>query len=189
VNYASIRTCDIANGEGVRVTLFVSGCTHRCKGCFNPDQWDFDYGKPFTRETEDEILKDLEPEFISGLSILGGEPMEPSNQQALVPFLRRFREKYGKSKTLWVYTGCVIEELRSDGVAKCRSGEVAKCRDEEDLVTSQPRNLATSRWRTEVTDEFLSLIDVLVDGPFVEELKDISLQFRGSSNQRILRLG
>jgi len=160
VNYASIRTCDIANGEGVRVTLFVSGCTHHCKGCFNPDQWDFDYGKPFTRETEDEILKALEPDFIAGLSILGGEPMEPSNQQTLVPFLRRFREKFGDTKTVWVYTGCVLEELKG----------------------------SKNHWRTDVTDEFLSLIDVLVDGPFVEELKDISLQFRGSSNQRILHL-
>ena len=181
MNYASIRTCDIANGEGVRVTLFVSGCTHRCKGCFNPDQWDFGYGKPFTREVEDEILKDLEPSYIAGLSILGGEPMEPENQRALVPFLRRiesFRVKLGSDrvelgsdrdarstlnvpkKTLWVYTGCLLEELKDPA----------------------------SRWHTEVTDEFLKMIDVLVDGPFVEELKDISLQFRGSSNQRILRL-
>ena len=160
MNYASIRTCDIANGEGVRVSLFVSGCTHRCKGCFNPDQWDFNYGEPFTREIEDGILKELEQSFISGLTILGGEPMEPENQLVLVPFLRRFREKFGDRKTLWVYTGCVIEELRD--------GE--------------------SRWRTAMTDEMLSMIDVLVDGPFVEELKDISLQFRGSSNQRILKL-
>ena len=162
MNYASIRTCDIANGEGVRVSLFVSGCTHRCKGCFNPDQWDFAYGEPFTREVEDRILSALEPSFIAGLSLLGGEPMEPSNQRALVPFLRRFRERFGETKTLWVYTGCVLEELRPDA--------------------------ADSRWRTEVTDEFLSMVDVLVDGPFVEEQKDISLPFRGSSNQRILRL-
>ena len=164
MNYASIRTCDIANGEGVRVTLFVSGCTHHCKGCFNPDQWDFGYGQLFDRKVEDEILAALEPSFISGLTILGGEPMEPENQRALVPFLRRFedfRRKTKDRKTLWVYTGCVLE-------ADLRGGE--------------------TRWRTEVTDEFLSMIDVLVDGPFVEELKDISLQFRGSSNQRILRL-
>ena len=191
MNYASIRTCDIANGEGVRVTLFVSGCTHRCKGCFNPDQWDFAYGEPFTREVEDRILKDLEPSFIAGLSILGGEPMEPENQRALVPFLKRiesFRDKLESGsgaelesgsgvglesgsgdvnptlnvpkKTLWVYTGCLFEELKDP----------------------------SSRWHTEVTDEFLRMIDVLVDGPFVEDLKDISLQFRGSSNQRILRL-
>lgn len=160
VNYASIRTCDIANGEGVRVTLFVSGCTHHCKGCFNPDQWDFAYGKPFTAATEDEIFAALTPDFIAGLSILGGEPMEPSNQRTLVPFLRRFRARFGHSKTLWVYTGCVLEaDLKAD-----------------------------SRWRTEVTDEFLSYIDVLVDGPFIEEKKDISLAFKGSSNQRIIKL-
>ena len=160
MHYASIRTCDIANGEGVRVTLFVSGCTHHCKGCFNPDQWDFGYGQPFDRKVEDEILAALEPSFISGLTILGGEPMEPENQRALVPFLRRVRERFGDSKTIWVYTGCVLEtELKSE-----------------------------SRWRTEGTDEFLSLIDVLVDGPFLEAKKDISLQFRGSSNQRILKL-
>ena len=158
MNYASIRTCDIANGEGVRVSLFVSGCTQRCKGCFNEEAWDFAYGRPFTAETEDEILAALEPDHIDGLSLLGGEPMEPENQRVLVPFLRRVRERFGLSKTIWVYTGCVLEtELRSD-----------------------------SRWRTEATDEFLSLIDVLVDGPFVEELKDISLRFRGSSNQRII---
>ena len=182
MNYASIRTCDIANGEGVRVTLFVSGCTHRCKGCFNPDQWDFDYGELFTREVEDRILKDLEPSYIAGLSILGGEPMEPTNQRVLVPFLRRVREKFGDTKTIWVYTGCVVEELQG-----CRVAGLQGCGD----ATLKPCNLETlkpSRWHIEVTDEFLKMIDVLVDGPFVEELKDISLQFRGSSNQRILRL-
>ena len=160
MNYASIRTCDVANGEGVRVSLFVSGCTHRCKGCFNEEAWDFAYGKPFTREVEDELLAALAPPHIAGFSLLGGEPMEPENQRALVPFLRRFRERFGATRTLWVYTGCVLEtELKSP-----------------------------SRWRTELTDEFLSMVDVLVDGPFVEPLKDISLAFRGSSNQRVLRL-
>ena len=175
MNYASIRTCDIANGEGVRVTLFVSGCTHRCRGCFNPDQWDFDYGQLFTREVEDRILKDLEPSYIAGLSILGGEPMEPTNQRVLVPFLRRFedmRRKTGDKKTLWVYTGCVLEKDLLPS--------------EQSEQSEQSSN--SSRWRTEVTDEFLSYIDVLMDGPFIEELKDISLQFRGSSNQRILKL-
>ena len=170
MNYASIRTCDIANGEGVRVTLFVSGCTHRCKGCFNPDQWDFAYGEPFTREVEDGLLESLAPDFISGLSVLGGEPMEPENQRALLPFLRRVRERFGTGKTIWVYTGCVLEEL------------IPGSRDRNDAPP------LSSRWRTEATDELLSLVDVLVDGPFVEELKDISLQFRGSSNQRIIRL-
>ena len=170
MNYASIRTCDIANGEGVRVTLFVSGCTHHCKGCFNPDQWDFDYGQLFDRKVEDEILAALEPSYIAGLSILGGEPMEPANQRAQVPFLRRFedfRRKTGDEKTLWVYTGCILDT---------------------DLLAAKVKDLPESRWHIEVTDEFLSMIDVLVDGPFIEELKDISLQFRGSSNQRILRL-
>ncbi len=160
MNYASVRTCDIANGEGVRVSLFVSGCTHHCKGCFNEAAWDFAYGEPFTKKTENEILAALEPDFIDGLTILGGEPMEPENQRALMPLLRRFREKFGDAKTLWIYTGCVLET---------------------DLK-------AESRWRTEVTDEMLSLADVLVDGPFLEAKKDISLQFRGSSNQRIIRL-
>ena len=160
MNYASIRTCDIANGEGVRVSLFVSGCTHHCKGCFNEAAWDFAYGEPFTKKTENEILAALEPDFIDGLTLLGGEPMEPENQRALMPLLRRFREKFSDAKTLWIYTGCVLET---------------------DLK-------AESRWRTEVTDEMLSLADVLVDGPFLEAKKDISLQFRGSSNQRIIRL-
>ena len=160
MNYASIRECDIANGEGVRVTLFVSGCTRHCKGCFNPDQWSFDYGEPFDGKTEQRIFDLLAPSHIAGLSILGGEPMEPENQRALVPFLRRMRERFGDGKTVWVYTGCVLEtELRAE-----------------------------SRWRTDVTDELLSLVDVLVDGPFVEELKDISLRFRGSANQRIIEL-
>lgn len=160
MNYASIRKCDIANGEGVRVSLFVSGCTHRCKGCFNEEAQDFGYGSPFTEEVESEIFGALEPTHVSGLTVLGGEPMEPSNQAVLAPFLRRFRERFGAAKTLWIYTGCTIEELKD----------------------------ASSRWRTDVTDEILSMTDVLVDGPFIEELKDISLQFRGSSNQRILRL-
>ena len=160
MNYASIRTCDIANGEGVRVSLFVSGCTHRCKGCFNEEAWDFAYGQPFTEKTESELIAALEPGHIAGLSILGGEPMEPENQRALVPFLRRVRDRFGLSKTVWVYTGCILES----------------------------QLMAPSRWRTEVTDEFLSMVDVLVDGPFIEAEKDISLDFRGSANQRILRL-
>ena len=160
MKYAAIRTCDIANGEGVRVSLFVSGCTHHCKGCFNPEQWSFDYGEEFTSETEAKILDAIGESYVDGLSILGGEPMEPENQLALVLFLRRFRERFGGRKTLWVYTGCVLE--------------------------SQLK--VPSHWRTDLTDEFLSMIDVLVDGPFIEEQKDISLKFRGSANQRILKL-
>ena len=160
MNYAAIHSCDIANGEGVRVSLFVSGCTHKCKGCFNEEAQDFSFGKPFDRAVEDDIMRQLEPSHIAGLTVLGGEPMEPLNQRALAPFLRRFRERFGNAKTLWVYTGCVYEDLLNP----------------------------SSRWRTEVTDEILSMCNVLVDGPFVEELKDISLRVRGSSNQRILAL-
>lgn len=160
MNYASIRDCDIANGEGVRVSLFVSGCTHYCKGCFNQDQWSFDYGEEFNSGTEDTIFKYVDKDYISGLTILGGEPMEPSNQECLVPFMRRFRDRFGDTKTIWIYTGCTLEELKTEGY----------------------------KWRTPLTDEMLRLTDVLVDGPFIEDLKDISLKFRGSSNQRILKL-
>ena len=157
MNYASIRTCDIANGEGVRVTLFVSGCTHRCKGCFNESLWDFAAGEPFTETVEVRIIEASAPSYIDGLTLLGGEPFEPSNQECLVPFLRKWRMAY-PAKNVWCYTGCVLE--------------------------NDP--LKPTRWRTPFTDEMLSMIDVLVDGPFVESLKDISLRFRGSSNQRIL---
>ncbi len=158
MNYSGIIGSDIANGEGVRVSLFVSGCTHHCKGCFNPDTWDFAAGKPFTEKTQDFIIAELNHPWIAGLTLLGGEPMEPENQRALAPFLHRVRARFGSSKNIWCYTGCVLER---------------------DLQQE-------SRWRTEVTDELLSMIDVLVDGPFVESLKDITLRFRGSSNQRIL---
>ena len=157
MNYSAIRTCDIADGPGVRVSLFVSGCRHRCKGCFNPDTWDFAAGEPFTEETENRIIEASSPPYIAGLSRLGGEPFEPENQCALLPFLHKFRERFPQ-KDVWAWTGCVYER---------------------ELLKESP-------WRCEVTDEMLSLIDVLVDGPFVESLKDISLLFRGSSNQRIL---
>ena len=142
MNYASIRTCDIANGEGVRVSLFVSGCTHHCPGCFNADAQAFDYGEPFTREVEDRILDALAPSHVAGLTLLGGEPMEPENQRVLAPFLRRFRDRFGKTKTLWIYTGCVL-----------------------DLET---RCFTEAAYNVAETDEILSLTDVLVDGPFVE---------------------
>jgi anaerobic ribonucleoside-triphosphate reductase activating protein len=163
VNYASIRTCDIANGEGVRVSLFVSGCTHCCKGCFNAEAQDFAYGEPFTDETAVVVLDALAPSHIAGLSLLGGEPMEPENQRALLPLLRQFRERYGDSKTLWIYTGCIWENLAG--------------------IDPEPY-----RWRVAETAPILAMTDVLVDGPFIEALKDISLRFRGSSNQRILNL-
>lgn len=159
MHYGEIKNRDIANGEGVRVTLFVSGCTNRCKNCFQPQTWDFEYGRPFTSETEEEILSLLEPGFISGLTVLGGEPFEPSNQRALVPFLRRVRRRYPE-KNIWSWTGFTWEQLHSEG----------------------------SHCRCEVTDELISLLDVLVDGRFVEELKDLSLRFRGSSNQRLIDL-
>lgn len=163
MNYASIRKHDIANGDGIRVSLFVSGCTHCCKGCFNEEAQAFDYGEHFSVDVENELIEAMKPAYIDGLTLLGGEPMEPENQRSLAPFLRRIfapgNQVFENPKTLWIYTGCTLEQLRD------------------------PK----SRWHTEVTDEILSMTDVLVDGPFIEELKDISLQFRGSSNQRIIR--
>ncbi|MDP4118979.1 MAG: anaerobic ribonucleoside-triphosphate reductase activating protein [Bacillota bacterium] len=159
MNYAEIKNYDIANGDGVRVSLFVSGCTHHCKNCFNSETWDFNYGKPFTAEVEAEILKALEPSFINGITLLGGEPFEPQNQRGLVGFLQKVRKSFPE-KTIWCYTGYTLES---------------------DL-------LSESRARCEVTDEMLCYIDVLVDGEFVQELYDISLAFRGSSNQRIICL-
>ncbi len=157
MNYGEIKNYDIANGEGVRVSLFVSGCTHHCKNCFNPETWSFEYGKPFTKQTEDYIIECLKPDYIDGLSLLGGEPFEPQNQAVLLPFLRRVRAEL-PNKNIWCYTGYTFDkELLSDSRARC-----------------------------EHTDEMLSLIDVLVDGEFVQELYDISLSFRGSSNQRII---
>ena len=159
MNYAEIKKNDIANGEGVRTSLFVSGCRNRCKNCFNAVTWDFLYGKPFDQAVEDDIIASTRPRWISGLSLLGGEPFEPENQRALVPFLRRVRQMY-PDKTIWGFSGFTYEELTSDG--------------------THPR--------CEVTDEMLSLLDVLVDGRFVEELKDLTLRFRGSSNQRLIDL-
>ena len=154
--YGSIKPCDIANGTGVRVTLFVSGCTHRCKGCFQPQTWDFRYGQPFTAETEEALLEALDRPYISGLTLLGGEPFEPDNQRALLPFLRRLRQQL-PDKTVWAFSGYTWEELTGQSRARC-----------------------------EATGALLSLVDVLVDGEFVEALRDISLRFRGSSNQRLL---
>lgn len=157
MNYGEIKNYDIANGEGVRVSLFVSGCTHHCKNCFNPETWSFEYGKPFTKETEDYIIDCLSPDYIDGLSLLGGEPFEPQNQEALLPFLRKVKNEL-PNKNIWCYTGYLFDsELLSESRARC-----------------------------EFTDEMLSLIDVLVDGEFVQALHDISLAFRGSSNQRII---
>ena len=160
MNYGAIKKTDIANGEGVRVSLFVSGCRNHCKGCFNRDTWDFNYGKPFTADTEKEIIEALKPDFIAGLSVLGGEPFEEENQAILAPFLQRVKEIYPQ-KNIWCYTGYIFES---------------------DLLSENGKK------RTEYTEKMLSCIDVLVDGPFIEEQKDLMLNFRGSKNQRILRL-
>ena len=158
MHYGELKNCDIANGEGVRVTLFVSGCTNHCKSCFQPQTWDFCYGQPFTEESEQEILKLLAPSYISGLTLRGGEPFEPENQRDLLPLLQEVRRRY-PDKSIWCFTGFRLEdELLRDG--------------------SYPR--------CEVTDALLACIDILVDGRFVKELKDISLQFRGSRNQRVI---
>lgn len=160
MNYAEIKTTDIANGEGVRVSLFVSGCTHHCKNCFNSIAWDFDYGKPFTEETKDYLLTALSPDYIAGLSLLGGEPFEPQNQKGLLPFVEAFKKAFPK-KTVWCYTGYTY---KNGGLLE---EERANCKE---------------------TKKLFSLIDVLVDGRFIEEQKDIRLKFRGSANQRVIDL-
>ncbi len=157
MNYATIKKRDIANGVGVRVSLFVSGCTHHCKNCFNKETWDFSYGEPFTQDTINLILDYLAPDFVNGLSLLGGEPFEVQNQGALLELLRQVKARYPQ-KDVWCYTGYLYDK---------------------DL-------LKDSRARCEYTDEMLSYIDILVDGPYIEAQKDISLQFRGSKNQRII---
>lgn len=158
MNYAEIKNNNIANGPGVRVCLFVSGCTHHCPGCFNEVAWDFDYGEPFTQQTIDSILEMLRPSYIRGLTLLGGEPFEPQNQGPIVELLRQIREKL-PGKSIWAYSGYVYEHILSGKLGP---------------------------W--EVTREYLSYLDVLVDGPFVEAKKNISLRFRGSENQRIINV-
>ena len=160
MNYCNIKKCDIANGVGVRTVLFVSGCTNHCEECFQPETWDFEYGKVFDEETEKDLIESVQPAYIDGITLLGGEPFEPANQRELVKFLRRFRCEC-PTKTVWCFTGFVYDkELLVDG--------------------SYPR--------CEVTDEMLSMIDVLVDGRYVKALRNISLRFRGSENQRIIDL-
>lgn len=159
MNYAGIKYCDIANGTGCRTVLFVSGCRNACKGCFQPQTWDFGYGEPFDEKVQKEVLDSLAPDYITGITLLGGEPFEPENQKELVLFMRKVVAQY-PNKNVWAFTGYIYDK---------------------DL-------LAGGRRHTEDTDELLSMIDVLVDGPFVEELKDITLKFRGSSNQRVLDL-
>ena len=159
MKYAAIKNCDIANGPGVRISLFVSGCTHRCKGCFNEVAWDFDYGQPFTQETIDEILTMLEPDHISGLTLLGGEPFEPQNQGPVLELLRQMKARY-PDKTVWAFSGYLFDK---------------------DILAGR-----LGPWH--VTETYLSYIDVLVDGPFVLEKKDLSLRFRGSTNQRLINV-
>lgn len=160
MNYAEIKYCDIANGVGVRTTLFVSGCRHACPGCFNAQAWDFLAGSPFTPAVEDEIISSLETSYVNGLSILGGEPLEPENQEALAPFLERVRAREPKT-SVWLWTGFTWEQLMDNS---CRA-------------------------HTKQLDRILSVLDVMVDGPFVEAQKDITLRFRGSANQRIIDVG
>lgn len=157
LNYASIKDCDIANGPGVRVSLFVSGCTHHCKGCFNKEAWDFDYGMPFTQQTIDQILNMLKPGYIKGLTLLGGEPFEPQNQGPIVDLLRQIKKQYPQ-KSIWAFSGYLFDR---------------------DILSGK-----LGDW--EITKEYLSYLDVLVDGPFVEAKKDLMLRFRGSSNQRLI---
>lgn len=157
MNYATIKNCDIANGPGVRVSLFVSGCTHHCKGCFNEVAWDFDYGEPFTQETIDSIIDMLRPAYIKGLTLLGGEPFEPRNQGPIVELLRQVKRELPE-KSIWAFSGYLFDE---------------------DILSGR-----LGPW--EVTEEYLSYLDVLVDGPFVESRKNLSLRFRGSENQRLI---
>lgn len=159
MNYATIKWTDIANGEGVRISLFVSGCTRRCKDCFNAVAWDFSYGKPFDESVRESIYEGLKAEYIAGLSLLGGEPLESENQRALLPFVKEVKKRFPE-KSIWCYTGNVFDPATG-------------------LLKEQDKN-------TEVTEELISLFDVLVDGEFIEAQKNIRLKFRGSSNQRIL---
>lgn len=157
MNYANIKDFDIANGPGIRISLFVSGCTHHCKGCFNKEAWDFDYGQPFTQETIEQIIQMLKPAYVKGLTLLGGEPFEPQNQGAIVELLRRVKAEYPQ-KSIWAFSGYLFDKDILSG----RLGD----------------------W--EITKEYLSYLDVLVDGPFIEAKKDLMLRFRGSSNQRLI---
>ena len=157
MNYADIKRIDVANGPGVWLSLFVSGCTHHCKECFNPETWDFGYGKLFDEKAEDEIIEYLKPDYIKGLTLLGGDPMEKVNQEALIPLLEKVKKEY-PDKSIWCYTGYDFEnDIKENMLENC-----------------------------EVTKKFMSYIDVLVDGEFKLELKDLNLVFRGSSNQRII---
>lgn len=159
MNYATIKWYDVSNGPGVRVSLYVSGCRNHCKNCFNPETWDFNYGEPFTKAVEDKIIKAMEPDYIKGFTLLGGDPFEPENAKELAPFLERLRKKYPE-KSFWCFTGYDYEA---------------------DLLTGKKGDMDTVM-------RILKCLDILVDGRFVEELKDLNLRFRGSSNQRIIQV-
>ena len=159
MNYAAVKYCDIANGLGCRTVLFVSGCRNACKGCFQPETWAFDYGKPFDEAIQKEIIDSLAPDYVQGITLLGGDPFEEEQQRALLPFMKELKAKY-PNKDVWAYTGYIFDK---------------------DLIEG-------GRKYTEVTDELLSTIDVLVDGPFIDERKNIMLKFRGSDNQRVINL-
>ncbi|MCH5252607.1 MAG: anaerobic ribonucleoside-triphosphate reductase activating protein [Lachnospiraceae bacterium] len=157
MNYADIKQYDVANGTGIRVSVFVSGCTHHCKECFNKEAWDFHYGKPFTKKEIEDVISYLEPDYVAGLSLLGGEPLEPENQEGLLPLLRKVHETYPE-KSVWCYTGYLFDK---DIIGRmCKESEIAK--------------------------ELLSYIDILVDGEFIAEKKNLKVNFRGSDNQRII---
>ena len=159
MHYGAIKKFDIVNGEGIRTSLFVSGCRNRCKNCFQPQTWAFDYGKPFDESAENEIFSTMDNSSVRGITILGGEPMEPENQRELLPFLQRFKARFPE-KSVWLYTGNTYEELTAE-------------------VGSNPKAI-------DITRSLLNLVDILVDGRYVEELKSLGLRFRGSSNQRII---
>lgn len=167
MNYSEIKTCDIANGLGVRTTLFVSGCRNCCKGCFQPETWDFGYGKNFDENAQEEIFDSMIPDYVKGLTLLGGDPFEEENQEALLPFMRELKKRFPDvedtkgnshaSKDVWAFTGYLFDDLIKDG-----------------------------KKHTQYTDELLSYIDILVDGPFIEAQKNLMLKFRGSENQRLI---
>lgn len=157
MRYASIKKCDVANGTGIRVSIFVSGCHHHCKGCFNTDAWDFNYGNEFTNETQEKILEALDKDYIQGLTLIGGEPLEYVNQKGLLPLVKKVKERF-PNKTIWCYTGYLFDKEIMENMYK--------------------------KWPE--TKELISSIDVIVDGKFEEDLRDLNLKFKGSSNQRII---
>lgn len=158
MNYADIKQFDVANGPGIRVSLFVSGCTHHCKNCFNEETWDFDFGKPFTAVEEDLIIEYMKPDYVCGITLLGGDPLEPANQEAVTMLLRKIRAAY-PNKSIWCFTGFLFEDITTR------------------MFDTLP-----------YTKEFMSYIDILVDGPFVDALKNLNLRFKGSSNQRTIKV-